>query len=103
MGRSGVNKATARPRARTNVVRDVLQWSPRCHEHFLPWRAAVARPLQDSFIAEAGISEAALKQKDDPVISGPWVWILPEYFPIGFTNPVRVDEDRDGAFTPPGL
>lgn len=36
---------------------DILIWSPRCREHFLPWRSAMACPLRDSYIEEAGISD----------------------------------------------
>jgi AraC-like DNA-binding protein len=39
------------------VIREVLKWSPHCHEHFLPWRSAIAQPLQQNNIGEAGISD----------------------------------------------
>jgi AraC-like DNA-binding protein len=38
-------------------IRDCLVWSRKCREHFLPWRSAAAKPFQDNYIAEAGISD----------------------------------------------
>lgn len=38
-------------------IEDCLVWSKKCREHFLPWRSAVAKPLHDNYIAEAGISD----------------------------------------------
>lgn len=38
-------------------AQDILKWSPRCHEHFLPWRSAAALPMRENYIAEAGISD----------------------------------------------
>ena len=29
-------------------ITDVLRWSPKCHEHFLPWRSAAAAPMPAS-------------------------------------------------------
>jgi len=39
------------------VLRDVLQWSPRCREHFFPWRSKAAEVMRAHSIAEAGITE----------------------------------------------
>lgn len=38
-------------------IREELTWSPKCREHFLPWRSAMACPLRDNYIEEAGISD----------------------------------------------
>lgn len=34
---------------------------------------------------------------------GDYALVAPGYVPVGFANPVRVDVDGDGVFTPPGL
>lgn len=54
-------------------------------------------------VAEAGTPLAALERDLPTAQPAPWRWILPEYEPMAFTNPVRVDADGDGTFTPPGL
>jgi hypothetical protein len=37
---------------------------------------------------------------DDATVLGAYALIVPEYLPLGFTNPVFVDGDGDGAWTP---
>lgn len=38
-------------------VTEHLRWSPKCREHFFPWRSRVADSLHSGGIAEAGISD----------------------------------------------
>ncbi|MCB9664675.1 MAG: CehA/McbA family metallohydrolase [Alphaproteobacteria bacterium] len=38
-----------------------------------------------------------------PAVGGDYAVVAPGYVPLGFTNPVRVDADGDGGWTPPGL
>jgi len=40
-----------------NTIRDVLVWSDKCREHFLPWRSVAAQSPRRALIAEAGISD----------------------------------------------
>lgn len=46
------------PPSKPRVIGDVMQWSPRCQEHFFPWRAKSASGEGAADIAEAGITEA---------------------------------------------
>jgi hypothetical protein len=79
----------------------------------LPERDAVALdetytwpldPGEDAWVlAEAGEPMALLESGASAPLPEPWAWILPEYEPLAFTNPVRLDVDGDGVFTPPGL
>ena len=47
-----------KPRAKSvRLIENILKWSPRCREHFLPWRSASAGAMRDHYIAEAGISD----------------------------------------------
>lgn len=39
---------------------------------------------------------------DDLVLLGPYAWVAPGYVPVGFTNPVWLDADGDGVWTPGG-
>lgn len=39
------------------TIGNLLKWSPRCREHFFPWRAKAANALRAQSIAEAGITE----------------------------------------------
>lgn len=39
-------------------IGDVMQWSPRCQEHFFPWRAKSTGSESGADIAEAGITES---------------------------------------------
>jgi len=39
------------------VIGDLMQWSPRCREHFFPWVSKAADVMQAHSIAEAGITE----------------------------------------------
>jgi len=50
-------------------------------------------------LAEAGWPEA----RDDHRVGGLYAEVAPDYVPLAFTNPVRIDADGDGRFTPPGL
>ncbi len=58
----------------------------------------------DSWVlAEAGTPIGVMASAVKVEWPTPWAWILPEYEPLAFTNPVRVDVDGDGVFTAPGL
>jgi len=50
-------------------------------------------------LAEAGWPEAA----EDWLVGGTYSVVAPGYVPFAFTNPIRVDVDGDGHWTPPGL
>ncbi len=50
-------------------------------------------------LAEAGWPEAY----DSSVVGGTYAMVAPGYVPFAFTNPIRVDADGDGTWTPPGL
>ncbi|MSQ02063.1 MAG: hypothetical protein EXR71_09255 [Myxococcales bacterium] len=54
-------------------------------------------------LAEAGTPIGVMESGVSVDWPAPWAWILPEYEPLAFTNPVRVDVDGDGLFTAPGL
>lgn len=54
-------------------------------------------------LAEAGTPIGVMQSDVQVDWPAPWAWILPEYEPLAFTNPVRVDVDGDGAFSAPGL
>ena len=47
----------AATRGSASTIKEHLRWSSRCREHFFPWRSRAAESLQDSGIAEAGISD----------------------------------------------
>ncbi len=60
-------------------------------------------PAADAWVlAEAGLAEADLLGDEAVELPAPWRWVLPEYEPLAFTNPVRLDVDRDGEYTPGG-
>jgi hypothetical protein len=54
------------------------------------------------------LAEAGWGLGEDPPVAdgyerlGPYAWVAPGYVPIGFTNPVYLDFDGDGVWTPPG-
>jgi hypothetical protein len=50
-------------------------------------------------LAEAGWPEDAT----DSLVGGTYSIVAPGYVPFAFTNPIRVDVDGDGRWTPPGL
>ena len=50
-------------------------------------------------LAEAGWPVDA----EDMLVGGTYSVVAPGYVPFAFTNPVRVDVDGDGSWTPPGL
>ncbi|MBN1336240.1 MAG: CehA/McbA family metallohydrolase [Deltaproteobacteria bacterium] len=57
-------------------------------------------PTQDAWLlAEAGWPEA----RQDIDVGGLYAVVAPDYVPLAFTNPVRLDVDGDGVWTPPGL
>jgi hypothetical protein len=57
-------------------------------------------PTRDAWIlAEVGWPEA----RQDIDVGGIYGIVVPGYVPFAFTNPVRLDVDGDGAWTPPGL
>ena len=39
------------------VIVDTMKWSPRCREHFFPWKSKAEPHIQAQSIAEAGITE----------------------------------------------
>ncbi len=39
------------------TIGDVMQWSPRCREHFFPWVTTAAEMMREHSVAEAGITE----------------------------------------------
>lgn len=39
------------------AIGDVMQWSPRCREHFFPWATKAEAVMREHAIAEAGITE----------------------------------------------
>ncbi len=46
------------PHQRKNrTINDVMQWSPKCREHFFPWVTKAADVMRAHSIAEAGITE----------------------------------------------
>ncbi len=57
-------------------------------------------PTGDSWLlAEAGWPD----RLDDYKVGGTYAVVAADYVPFSFTNPVRLDVDGDGAWTPPGL
>ncbi len=57
-------------------------------------------PARDSWLlAEAGWPD----RLDDQNVGGTYAVVASGYVPFAFTNPVRLDVDGDGAWTPPGL
>ncbi len=50
-------------------------------------------------LVEAGWPDS----RDDIDVGGLYSVVAPEYVPLAFTNPVRLDVDGDGVWTPPGL
>ena len=38
-------------------IGDIMQWSPKCREHFFPWKSKAAPVIEAQSIAEAGITE----------------------------------------------
>jgi hypothetical protein len=56
---------------------------------------------QDAWVvAEAGWP---LGWERDPELLGLYADVAPEFLPIGFTNPIFLDVDGDGIWTPPGI
>lgn len=41
----------------TREIGNIMEWSPRCREHFFPWKSKAAGAMQAHAIAEAGITE----------------------------------------------
>ena len=38
-------------------IGDIMKWSPKCREHFFPWKSKAAPVIEAQSIAEAGITE----------------------------------------------
>lgn len=58
-------------------------------------------PADAWVLAEAG--HPLVGGDTQPLLGGDYGLVAPGYVPLGFTNPVRVDADGDGQWTPPGL
>jgi hypothetical protein len=69
------------PRDADGVLRADFQWT--------------ISPARDAWV----LAEAGVPLDGAPVpVPGPYGIVAPEYVPVGFTNPVRLDVDGDGAW-----
>ena len=69
----------------------------------MDWREEVEIQLEpgDHYVLlEAGFPIFEDAPSDYRERLGDYAWIAPYYVPVGWTNPVRVDGDGDGAWTP---
>ncbi|MCB9791144.1 MAG: CehA/McbA family metallohydrolase [Alphaproteobacteria bacterium] len=83
------------------IERVDLSEAPRSAEGVLDLRYELPLPALD---ADAWLTAEAGRGLDSVQGDlGVYAQIAPEYSPIGFTNPVFIDVDGDGAWTPPGL
>jgi hypothetical protein len=82
----------------TRVVTDADRNADGTLDLFTSWPVATTGADQ-WVIAEAGWP---LDQgyPDDPTVLGTYALVVPEYLPLGFTNPIFIDGDGDGSWTP---
>ena len=89
----------------------IIRNGERLHTEALPHTGTGEETLDrtfhfsDTFTSDGWVTvEAGWPLTDqEPDLPEPYRVVAPGYVPLAFTNPVRVDADGDGEWTPPGL
>ena len=66
-------------------------------------RAIDEPSMRAELVALEFTADAFIVVEVEGVAGGDYAEVLPEFTPLAFTNPIFVDADEDGSWTPPGL